>query len=132
VIARRVLFAALASLAGCAAGSRAIMSDEYQHSMLAASTALIACDWGMTRWMPQTGAYERGYVELNPLLGRTPSTARVDATFAIALAAHVAAYPLLPGWARSWWYTTVTALDLANIVMFDPVRPCGNFGELGR
>lgn len=108
------------------------MSDEYQRGMLAASTALVTCDWGMTRWMPKTGAYERGYVELNPLLGRTPSTTTVDAVFVLALAAHVRAYPLLPRWARAWWYTTVTVLEAANVAYFNPSGVCGDLGRLGR
>jgi hypothetical protein len=40
---------------------------------LATCTAAIACAWGITRWMPKTGADESGYAELNPLMGRNPS-----------------------------------------------------------
>lgn len=116
--------------AGCASGRRVMMSDEYHRTMLASSTALVACDWGMTRWMPATGAYERGYVELNPLMGRNPSTSTVDAVFVTALVANVAVYPLLPKWARAWWYTSVTVLEAANVAYFNPSGVCGDLGAI--
>jgi hypothetical protein len=117
---------------GCATGGRVLMSDGYQRTMLASSTALVTCDWGMTRWMPETGAYENGYAELNPLLGRKPSTTTIDTVFVVALVAHVGAYKYLPKWARAWWYTTVTAVEAANVAYFNPSGVCGDFGALGR
>lgn len=125
----RLLLAALVAT-GCATGRRVILSDAYQRATLASSTALIACDWGMTRWMPATGAYERGYVELNPLLGRQPSLRTVDTVFVTGLVANVVAYPLLPRWARAWWYTTVTVLEAGNVALFNPRGVCGDFGGL--
>lgn len=119
-----------AAICGSACSPRVIMKDRWHRATLVASTALIACDWGMTRWMPATGAYERGYVELNPLLGRKPSVGQVDAVFTVALLAHVAAYPQLPKWARAWWYTTVTAVELANVAAFNPAGVCGDVGAL--
>lgn len=116
------------TVAGCC--PHAIMSDRWHRATLASSTALIACDWGMTRWMPKTGAYERGYVELNPLLGRRPSATTIDVVFILAITANVAAYPYLPKWARAWWYTTATALEVGNVLTFNPSGVCGDFGAM--
>lgn len=119
----------VASLAGCS--PRWIMKDRGQKVLLATSTALVACDWGMTRWMPKTGAYERGYSELNLLMGSNPSLEQVDAVFALSLAGLVAAYPILPRWARAWLYTSVTVLEAANVAYFNPSGICGDFGAVG-
>lgn len=107
-----------------------MMDDRWHRTTLATSTALIACDWGMTRWMPKTGAYDRGYAELNPLMGERPSTTTVDLVFVAALTANVAAYPYLPKWARAWLYTSVTVLEAANVAAFNPAGVCGNFGAI--
>lgn len=120
---------AIAFALGCSPGI--VVTDRWHRATLVASSALIVCDWGMTRWMPKSGAYERGYVELNPLLGRTPSAHTIDTVFFVALFAHVVAYPFLPRWARAWWYTTVTALELANVAYFKPSGVCGDFGTIG-
>lgn len=118
-------------VAGCS--SQTMLSKRYQRITLTSSSALVVCDWGMTRWMPETNAYDRGYVELNPIVGRNPSTAKVDAIFAIALAAHIATYKIdaIPDWAKSWWYTTVTVVEAANVLYFNPSGVCGDFGAIG-
>lgn len=109
-----------------------VLGDGYRRTMLATSSALVVCDWGMTRWMPKSGAYEDGFVELNPLLGRQPSTRTIDAVFVVALAAHVGAYRFMPKWMSAWWYTTVTAVEAANVAYFNPSGVCGDFGRVGR
>lgn len=130
-VARGALaFAVLAFLAS-ACSPRAIMTDRGQRVLLATSTAAIACDWGMTRWMPKTGAYETGYAELNPLMGRNPSLTQIDAVFAGLLVANVASWFVLPKWAKAIVYTSTTALEAGNIAMFNPSGVCGDFGAVG-
>jgi len=46
-------------------------------ALFVASTVAIGADWATTRNM--TRRYDEGYYELNPILGRHPSTAQVDA-----------------------------------------------------
>lgn len=115
-----------------ACSPRAILTDRGQRVLLATSTAAIACDWGMTRWMPRTGAYERGYVELNPIMGRNPSLTQIDAVFTGLIIANVASYWLLPRWAKAILYTSTTALEAGNIAMFNPAGVCGDFGAIGQ
>ena len=113
-----------------ACSPRAIMTDRGQRVLLATSTAAIACDWGMTRWMPKTGAYERGYAELNPIMGRNPSLGQIDAVFAGLIVANVASYFVLPKWAKAILYTSTTALEAGNVALFNPAGVCGDFGAL--
>lgn len=102
-----------------------------QRVLLATSTAAIACDWGMTRWMPRTGAYEKGFAELNPIMGRNPSLTQIDVVFASLLIANVASNWVLPRWAKAVLYTTTTVVEAGNIAMFNPSGVCGDFGAIG-
>lgn len=125
-----VLVLVLVSVAP-ATGCGEMLTKRGQRILLATSTAAIACDWGMTRWMPRTGAYEKGYAELNPIMGRNPSTAQIDVVFAGLLIANVASYYVLPRWAKGILYTSTTAIEGGNIALFNPSGVCGDFGALG-
>ncbi len=121
----------VACLVVSACSPRWILKDRGQKVLLATSTAAIACDWGMTRWMPKTGGYEMGYAELNPIMGRNPSLGQIDAVFVGLIAANLASYWVLPKWAKAILYTSVTGLEAGNIAMFNPSGVCGDFGAIG-
>jgi hypothetical protein len=74
---------------------------------LASSTAALACDWGYTRSAASDGW--RGFEESNPVLGRTPSPARVDAYFAIVAGLNTLAWFLTPPKLRAGLPAVVTA-----------------------
>lgn len=68
------------------------------NSVLFASSALLVCDWSQTRQAAQRG-WHVGDVpqwEGNPMLGRTPSAATVDAYFGATIVLNAALWYLLP------------------------------------
>lgn len=87
---------------------------DLDRAMLASSTATIACDWGYTH-----RAAERGWEnhhESNPLLGRTPSTAEVNAYFASMLVLNAAAWVLTPPKYRAVLPAVITAREIYSAV----------------
>lgn len=119
----------VAALSGCT--KQVLFGDRTQKVLLATSTAAIACDWGMTRWMPRTGAYEKGFKELNPIMGQNPSLAQIDFVFAGLIAANLVSYKVLPPWARFILYSSTAFSEAVNIAMFNPSGVCGDFGAIG-
>lgn len=90
-----MLLAALAFV-GCshAPMTQARIARYVDTTLLATSTATIACDWGYTRAAAQTGW--QGTREGNPMLGPTPSTGEVNVYFVGALALNAAVWALTP------------------------------------
>jgi hypothetical protein len=97
-------------------------------AMLIASDAAIVCDLSQTLWMANRGRYDRGLTELNPVLGRTPSPARIVATNIVALGANTAAYFLLPKRWRPYYYL-VTLVEVANVLTQPSAGDTARFGE---
>ena len=66
----------------------------------AAFVALVAVDWQQTRrWGTQ-----KGFAEMNPLLGESPNRARIDGVCAAAALGHIAVSASLPrSWRRLWF-----------------------------
>ena len=71
--------------------------------------ASMAADWNQTRFtiVPHRaipGKPGRYYLEINPILGRSPSAQQVDAYFLGATAVHLVVAHVLPrGWYRTTW-----------------------------
>jgi hypothetical protein len=80
-----------------------------------AAAGALALDWGTTL----DGAYRRNHwhsshgrlgwhEETNPILGRRPKAAEINAYFVSAIALHVGVAAVLPsGWRRAWQVGTV-------------------------
>lgn len=73
-----------------------------------ASTAVIVADWATTRDL--TRRYNQDYYEHNPLLGKYPSTGRVDAYFALAVPINLLIADQLDDY-RKHWLIGVTAVE---------------------
>jgi hypothetical protein len=75
----------------------------YELTLEAAFATALVADWLQTRQIPRTPDAPGGLEESNPLLGRRPSAARVNAYFALAGAGHLAVAALLPRpWRTAW------------------------------
>jgi hypothetical protein len=68
--------------------AQADMSDwtNEQKGWYAAGVIFIVTDWATTRDLSRR--YHEGYHEVNPILGRQPSTRQVDQYFALSLLTH--------------------------------------------
>ena len=76
----------------------------------ATSAIALANDWATTRDMTQR--YNEGYHELNPILGRNPSTDRVDLHFLIAIpAVYLIADNIESDRNRTRWLQLVTLIE---------------------
>lgn len=76
----------------------------------AALVAVAAVDVGQTRW-----GQEHGHVEVNPVLGRHPSPARLRLTVLGALLGHAVVAYLLPRPWRLVWQLVPLELDLMAV-----------------
>ena len=115
----RALVLALAATAGAACANVHV-----NRAALAASTAVLACDWAQThaaaergwqRWTPDGRRMVQQ--EDNPLLGAHPSTGMVGAYFLSVIALNAAAWTLLP---RRWSTVAsagVVAVQTASIAI---------------
>lgn len=80
-------------------------ADTYRE---AACAAVAVADWGQTLDVRDGATAGRGCYERNPLLGRCPSRAAVNAYFAASVALHVLVSRLLPAeWRRAFQYVTL-------------------------
>jgi hypothetical protein len=97
-------------LAGCFStdylNSHIAAPDWYNAGALVASDVNLLCDMHETAWVADVDHYHNLY-EINPILGRDPSSARIYSYFAIILIANNLIYPKLPKWARTVWYTAL-------------------------
>lgn len=98
-------------------------------AMLVASDAAIVCDLSQTLWMADGGKYDRGLTELNPVLGRTPSTERIIATNIAALATNTAAYFVLPKKWRPYYFMSVVLVEGGNVLTQPSADDTARFGE---
>ena len=74
---------------------------EFKPAEQSAVTALLVLDWGQTRYIARSDQYH----EVNPLLGRNPSTGDVDKYFAGSILLYNAmAYYLPPKWSKRLSY----------------------------
>jgi len=80
--------------------------------LVGATLAALAVDWGQTRHVAKNP--ER-FDELNPVLGTTPSTKRVDAYFMGAMLGTVAVAHLLPRDYRRLFLSGTLTVELAAI-----------------
>jgi hypothetical protein len=79
-----------------------------------AFAAEVAVDWSQTRWM--IAHPEAGLAEANPLLGRHPSRARVNAAGLIGVAAHAGVAHLMPNDGhRRWWQVFTLTIETLNV-----------------
>lgn len=104
----------LALLSGCVRNQREL-ARYVDTSLLASSTASIACDWGYTHRAAEDGW--RGMREANPMLGSTPSTNEVSVYFISMLALNAAAWAMTPPKFRALaplFVTTRQALAITN------------------
>jgi hypothetical protein len=86
----------------------------------------VACDWGETRTAAAAGWNHQH--EENPIMGRTPSVATVDAYMAGAAGAVAAAWTSLPERWRFLAWGSVVALQAVTIVRDAGETPvCGVF-----
>src|SRR4051812_42067120 len=80
------------------------------------ANAVIICDHGQTQWMANGGRYDRGLQELNPVLGRTPSTTRIAVTNLAALVGNTAVhYANLLTWLKLTIHVSVAIIETANV-----------------
>lgn len=84
-----------------------------QRQLYLVSNVLLLADWATTRDM--TRRYNEGYYERNPILGRNPSTQRVDTHFAAALIGHYFISDWLSTKNRDFWLTGVVLVEGATV-----------------
>jgi hypothetical protein len=84
-----------------------------QRAWYMASNVAIVADWSTTRDLSRR--YHEGYHEINPVLGRRPSTREVDRYFVGALIAHYFVADWLPDQHRTFYLQTVTVVEGALV-----------------
>lgn len=110
---KRALLAAALLLPAVAHSQQAVDA-----ALLATAVGGLAVDWGQTRYISRFIAAHPGCrcYETNPLLGRSPSTARVNAYFATAIIGTVGLSLVLPQKQRRWFLLGVTAVETTVII----------------
>lgn len=110
---RRALLAALA----LALLPRASAADEWTAADTAWEAAFVGAvflDWQQTRWFLYEQRPHR-YYEINPVIGKHPSSARLNAHVAAAVIGHAVVARILPAsWRRTWQVMTVS-VELAVV-----------------
>lgn len=81
----------------------------------AAFGAVLLVDWMQTRQIASTRGEPGAVEEMNPILGRRPTAARVNGYFVAAGAGHVAVAFLLPRPWRTVWQATWVTLEGLSI-----------------
>jgi hypothetical protein len=84
-----------------------------QRNWYVASNVAIMADWSTTRDLSRR--YHEGYHEINPVLGRRPSTSEVDQYFIGAIIAHYFIADWLPNQHRTFYLKTVTVVEGALV-----------------
>lgn len=98
-------------------------------AMVIVSDAAIVCDLSQTLWVADGGKYDHGLIELNPVLGRMPSPARIIATNIAALAVNTAAYFVLPRKWRPYYYMGVTLIEGGNVLTQPSAEDAVRYGR---
>jgi len=86
---------------------------EQDRTLLATTAVMLAADWGQTR---DIAAHPERFREVNPVLGRHPSTRRVDAYFTGAIIGTVGLTYVLPPQTRRLWLGGVTTLEVMVVL----------------
>ena len=73
--------------------------------------ALLVADWGQTRYI----ASSEDYYETNPLLGKTPSIAKVNKYFVSASLLHLGITYLLPDEYKGYWLKSTILIQAAYV-----------------
>jgi len=84
-----------------------------QKKTYVASNVLLIADWSTTRDM--TRRYHEGYFERNPILGKHPSSDKLDLYFVSLLIGHYFMTDYLQGRDREIYLYTVTAVEAAAV-----------------
>lgn len=92
----KAVFLIVLMVSGCANGGWTRADTYRQAAMITVSGA----DWLQTR---QIAKNPDKFYEMNPILGKHPSTGEVDLYFAASLAAHTAIAMALPPKYREFW-----------------------------
>lgn len=87
-------------------------TDEQRAWYWASNTAIVA-DWATTRNMSRR--WSEGYHEVNPFLGRQPTTQRVDLHFVTCLVAHYFVTDWFKGDNRTLYLQIMTAGESALV-----------------
>ena len=98
-------------------------------TLMVASNAAIVCDLSQTLWMAHGGRYDRGLIELNPVLGRTPSPGRIVATHIAALVANTATYFVLPKKWRPYYFIAAVTIEGANVLTQPSASDTMRYGQ---
>lgn len=94
------------SLSGCA-------SWNTNKTLWAASSALIALDWGQTRYI---STHPDKFYEQNSFIGRHPTLARVDTYFASYMLINTAMMFILPDSWQPYWFGGMTMYQGYNTI----------------
>lgn len=122
----------LTLLVGCNYGRN---HETINGSLYLTAQTLILCDYGQTVWASNGGRWDRqapghpeGYVlrEENPLLGSTPSTAKLSLIVGADLLVNFAVMAApLPAWFKSAWFGTITAVETVMVTTNNYHGVCG-------
>lgn len=107
---KKLLFVLLMVLSGQVMAAQEF--DATDKWLLAASTMALAADWSQTRYIAK---HPDKFSEKNPILGKHPSTQRVDVYFAASIAANYFIANALPSAYRKTWLTGVTVFELGFV-----------------
>jgi hypothetical protein len=100
------------ALSGCV-HNQAELARYIDTTLLATSTASIACDWGYTHKAAAAGWH--GTREANPMLGPTPSTSEVNVYFVGMMALNAAVWALTPAKIRGALPLAITVRQSSSI-----------------
>jgi hypothetical protein len=92
-----------------------------QYVLEGAYQAALLCDWRQTSdfhktWVPVWGnRIDYGVTEVNPMLGRHPSQARINEMCALSSIGHVVVSEVLPGEWRNIWQGVTMGLEIGFV-----------------
>lgn len=117
---KKVLLVLAVALSGCSS-----YALHHANRMgIATATLATACDWGSTSWaMSGKG----GWIETNPMLGASPSQARVAEYMGASMVLTAAVWYVLPERYRPLLWGSVTAIEVNAVAsnMGQDVPLCG-------
>ena len=106
----KILLTCILVLNSLVASARDWSDDEKLWAV--ASTVVTVADWATTRDL--TRRYNQGYYEHNPILGKHPSTGRVDAYFGITIPVVLLIANELDEY-RKPWLMSITAIEAVMV-----------------
>jgi len=87
--------------------------DKMDYTLLGTSTVLQVMDWRQTRYFVN---YPEKYYEINPILGKHPSSSEVDLYFAGSFILKLGIAYILPSKWRKIWLGGLTILSGACVI----------------